>query len=134
MNDVLGSLKRSNYCGKISEEDIGKEVVLMGWVAKRRDLGGVIFVDLRDREGIIQIVMNPTISEEAHEKAKELRNEYVIAVKGMVAKRPAGTENPELKTGNIEVNVTELRILNVSKPPPFPIEEKVDISENIRLK
>jgi len=134
MNDVLGSLKRSNYCGKISEEDIGKEVVLMGWVAKRRDLGGVIFVDLRDREGIIQIVMNPTISEEAHEKAKELRSEYVIAARGMVVKRPAGTENPELKTGNIEVNVTELRILNVSKPPPFPIEEKVDISENIRLK
>jgi aspartyl-tRNA synthetase len=114
--------------------DIGKEVVLMGWVLRRRDHGGVIFVDLRDREGITQVVFNPTVDATVHEKAHVIRNEYVLAVRGKVDPRPEGMINSNLRTGAIEVLVTELKILNPAKTPPFLIEDDVDVSENIKLK
>jgi aspartyl-tRNA synthetase len=106
----------------------------MGWVNRRRDLGGLVFIDLRDREGIAQVVFNPEFSPQAHEKASALRSEYVIAIRGKVVARPAGTENPDLKTGGLEVQVGELRILSESNPPPFPIDEDVEAAENLRLK
>jgi len=108
LGEALGDLKRTCYCGDVGTERIGQEVTLMGWVNRRRDLGGLVFIDLRDRAGIIQVVFNPEFSPQAHEKASALRNEYVIAVKGKVSERPKGTENPELKTGQLEVRVNEL--------------------------
>lgn len=134
MIDLLGDWKRSHYCGALSASDIGREVVLMGWALRRRDHGGLIFVDLRDREGLAQIVFDPERSPEAHGKAEGVRNEFVLAVKGTVAARPAGTVNPALKTGEIEVLVSECRILNRSKPLPFTLDEHVEVAENIRLK
>ncbi len=132
--DSLNGLKRTHDCGTLSEENIGEEVVLMGWVLRRRDHGGVIFVDLRDREGLTQVVFDPQIEESAHKKAHALRSEYCIAVKGKVRRRPEGMENPKLKTGYIEVAVNELRILNPSKTPPFPLDEEGQVSEGLRLK
>ncbi len=132
--DFLGSLKRTCYCGQIADEHLGKEVVLMGWVHRRRDHGGLIFADLRDREGIVQIVFNPEIDKPAYEKAKLIKPEYVLAVKGVITKRPGGTVNKEIKTGLYEVEIKELRILNESKTPPFPVaQEKVDVDETARL-
>jgi aspartyl-tRNA synthetase len=113
---------------------MGQEVCLMGWVQRRRDHGGLIFIDLRDREGIVQLALDPERDPEAHGKADRVRNEYVIAVKGTVSPRPAGTINPKMKTGEVEVEVAELRILNVAKTPPFMVEDGVDVAENIRLK
>jgi aspartyl-tRNA synthetase len=118
----------------VGTHQIGKEITLMGWVHRRRDHGGLIFIDLRDREGLVQVVFNPEVSPIALDKARALRNEYVIAVKGKVAKRPPGTENPELKTGEVEVIVHELYILNESKTPPFEFSERLEIAENVRLK
>ena len=132
--DSLNGLKRTHDCGTLSEENIGEEVVLMGWVLRRRDHGGVIFVDLRDRQGLTQVVFDPQIEESAHKKAHALRSEYCIAVKGKVRRRPEGMENPKLKTGYIEVAVNELRILNPSKTPPFPLDEEGQVSEGLRLK
>jgi aspartyl-tRNA synthetase len=106
----------------------------MGWVLRRRDHGGVIFVDLRDREGITQVVFNPAVDKQVHAKAHSIRNEYVLAVRGKVDPRPDGMVNPNLKTGGIEVLVSELKILNPAKTPPFLIEDNIDVSENIRLK
>ena len=134
MGEALGDLKRTCYCGDVGTERIGQEVTLMGWVNRRRDLGGLVFIDLRDRAGIIQVVFNPEFSPQAHEKASALRNEYVIAVKGKVSERPQGTENPELKTGQLEVRVNELFILSESNPPPFPIDEDAEVAENLRLR
>jgi aspartyl-tRNA synthetase len=108
--------------------------VLMGWVQRRRDHGGVIFVDLRDREGITQVVFNPEVSPEVHEKARAIRSEYVIGVRGNVEKRLQGMTNPKLKTGEIEVFATELKIFNAAETPPFMVEDNLDVSENIRLK
>jgi aspartyl-tRNA synthetase len=130
----MGNLKRTCYCGQVNNQHIGQEVTLMGWVHRRRDLGGLVFIDLRDREGIVQVVFNPEINAAAHEKSASLRSEYVIAVRGKVVPRPLGTENPQLPTGNLEVQAEELRILNESNPPPFPIDEDREIAENIRLK
>jgi aspartyl-tRNA synthetase len=127
-------MRRSHTCGELTRGELGKEVVLMGWVHRRRDHGGVIFVDLRDRFGMTQVVFNPLVSGDVHEKAHALRNEYVIGVRGRVDSRPEGMINPNLGTGEIEVTVTEFRILNSAKTPPFLIEELVDVSENIRLK
>lgn len=132
--ELLGNWRRSRYCGELSEEDIGKQVTLMGWVHRERDHGGLIFIDLRDRTGIIQLVFGPDIDAGAHEKAKKARAEYVIAVKGKVRRRPAGTENPSLKTGNIEVWCSEIKILNEAKVPPFSISEEINIDENLRLR
>ncbi len=131
--DTLGEWKRTHYCAAVSEKDMGKEVVLMGWVQRRRDHGGVIFVDLRDRSGLVQVVFDPSISQESHAKADHLRSEWVIAVKGKVRPRPEGMENPKLKTGYLEVAVTELKVLNTSPPLPFQIEDYVDVGEATRL-
>ena len=121
-------------CDALRADDIGKEVVLMGWVQNRRDHGGVIFVDLRDRQGLTQVVFNPAVSETVHEKAHAIRGEYVLAVRGKVDPRPEGMINPKMATGEIEITVTELKILNTAVTPPFQIEENLDVSESIRLK
>jgi len=134
VGEALGNLKRTCYCGDVRPEDIGREVTLMGWVNRRRDLGGLVFIDLRDRAGIAQIVFNPEVRPEAHKKAAVLRGEYVIAVTGKVVARPQGTVNPELKTGAVEIQVRELKILTESNPPPFPIDEEGEVAENLRLK
>src|SRR3972149_4086855 len=130
----LGDWKRSHYCGELADRDTGNNVTLMGWVQKRRDHGGLVFVGLRDREGLVQIVFNPAVSAASHETAHPIRSEFVLAVKGVVSKRPAGTENPELKTGGIEILVRELKILNESATPPFLIEDETDVAESVRLK
>ncbi len=134
MAEPLGTRKRSHYCGELHAKDVGKEVTLMGWVHSRRDHGGLIFIDLRDREGVTQIAFNPEINAAIHSKAHDLRSEYVIAVKGKVSKRPEGTINPDLKTGEIEVLAEELTILNESKTSPFEISSRHGISEDVRLK
>lgn len=126
--------KRTHTCGDLRENNIGENVVLNGWVANRRDLGGVIFIELRDRYGITQVVFEPSYNSDAHEHAKKLRSEYVISVEGMVRKRPDGTENLELSTGMVDVMVDKLIILNQAETPPFPIDDNVDASEDIRLK
>jgi aspartyl-tRNA synthetase len=118
----------------LRETDIGKTVVLMGWVQRRRDHGGVIFVDFRDREGLTQVVFNPETSPGVHDKAQAIRNEYVLAVSGEVAARPPDMINPKMATGAIEIMVRELKILNTAETPPFQIEDRVDTSEPIRLK
>src|SRR5210317_978301 len=127
-------MRRTHSCCELGAEDIGKEVVLMGWVLRRRDHGGVIFVDLRDREGLTQVVFNPVVDPIVHEKAHAIRNEFVLAVRGKVDPRPDGMINPNLRTGEIEVLVTELKILNQAKTPPFLIEDDIEVSETIRLK
>jgi aspartyl-tRNA synthetase len=134
LGEALGDLKRTCYCGDVGPERAGQEITLMGWVGRRRDLGGLIFIDLRDRAGIVQVVFNPEFSKEAHEKASLLRNEYVIAVKGKAVPRPKGTENPDLKTGQLEVQAGELVILSESNPLPFPVDEDGEVAENLRLK
>jgi len=134
MIDLLGDLKRTGYCGDLNKKDVNREVTLLGWVQRRRDLGGLIFIELRDRRGIVQVVFNPEVSSGAHEKAQSLRSEYVIAVIGTVAERPKGTANPKLRTGEIEVLAKELKILNVAKTPPFPIEDEAEVAEETRLK
>nr|WP_263313086.1 aspartate--tRNA ligase [Mammaliicoccus sp. Marseille-Q6498] len=126
--------KRTTYCGAITEEHIGQTVTLNGWVQKRRDLGGLIFIDLRDREGIVQIVFNPDFSEEALQIAEKVRSEYVIQVKGLVSKRDEKTVNELIKTGQIEIQVSDIQILNESETPPFSITDMNDIDENVRLK
>jgi len=126
--------KRTHYCGELRTAQAGETVVLMGWAHRRRDHGGVIFIDLRDRDGITQVVFNPEVSPEAHEEAHKIRSEYVLAVKGVVRNRLAGMENPNLPTGAIEVMAEELEILNESKTPPFVLDDDADISETIRLK
>jgi aspartyl-tRNA synthetase len=132
--DLLGEMRRTHHCNQLGIEDTDKEVVLMGWVQRRRDHGGVIFVDLRDRMGLTQVVFNPAIHEQVHAKAHVIRNEYVLGVRGRVAPRPEGMRNPNLTTGAIEVIVEELRILNSAETPPFPIEEDVAVTEAVRLK
>jgi aspartyl-tRNA synthetase len=133
--DSLAGLKRTHTCGVLRAADEGREVVLMGWVQRRRDHGGLLFVDLRDREGITQVVFNPEINLEVHTKAGVLRDEYVLAVRGLVNLRPPDMVNPQLETGEIEVVVEELRLLNSSKTPPFELEDfRVDTSEALRLK
>jgi aspartyl-tRNA synthetase len=125
---------RTNTCGDLRESNIGQKVVLNGWVDTRRDLGGVIFIDLRDRYGITQIVFEPHYNEKAHHIGKELRSEYVVSVEGTVRRRPEGTENPELETGLIDVMVDNLLILNEAITPPFQIQDNIESSEDIRLK
>lgn len=127
-------LKRTNTCGELRREHIGKTVLLNGWVDSRRDLGGVIFIDLRDRYGITQIVFAPQHNEELYRRAHILRGEYVIAVKGVVELRPEGTYNPNIPTGEVDVIVHELEILNKSETPPFQILDRVDVSEDLRLR
>lgn len=134
MAETMRGWKRSHTCGELRVEHIGQCVVLMGWVARRRDHGGVIFVDVRDRYGLTQVVFNPSHSVEVHRKAEHLRNEFVIAVRGTVEARPEGMVNPNLATGAIEVNADKLRVLNEAKTPPFPIEERCEVNEELRLR
>ncbi len=129
----MGSLVRSHSCNALGKENIGENVTLMGWVLRRRDHGGVIFIDLRDREGITQIVFNPEVNPETHAKAHQLRSEWVLAIEGKVEARPGEMANPKLATGEIEILVSELRILNTSETPPFPLDEDVEVGDNLRL-
>ena len=133
-SDQWGDWKRSCYCGEPRAAAVGKEMTLVGWVHSRRDHGGVIFVDLRDRSGICQIVFRPEVDPASHEKAKQIRSEDVIAVRGTLAKRSAETINEDLATGEVELVCHELRLLNASAVPPFIIEDETDASENTRLK
>ncbi len=133
-SDQLGDWKRSCYCGDARADAVGNELTLAGWVHSRRDHGGVIFVDLRDRSGLCQVVFNPASDPMSHEKAKQLRSEDVIAVRGVLAKRSAETINPDLATGEVELKSRELRLLNASAVPPFVIEDETDATENTRLK
>jgi len=132
--DFLGDLRRTHSCGALRESDQGKSVVLMGWVHRRRDHGGVIFVDLRDREGLTQVVFHEDVDPTVHNRAELVRPEYVIAVEGQVAPRGPGAVNPNLATGAVEVVASGIRILNESRTPPFPIEDDVAVSEDTRLK
>ncbi|MCR2820501.1 aspartate--tRNA ligase [Lederbergia panacisoli] len=125
---------RTHYCGEITDKSIGESVILKGWVQRRRDLGGLIFIDLRDRTGIVQIVFNPEISRQALAIAEKVRNEYVVDVRGTVVARDIGTINENLKTGKIEIVVSEVNIINESKTPPFMIENNSEAAEDIRLK
>jgi aspartyl-tRNA synthetase len=131
--ESMGALRRTHTCNDLNLSQLDQETILMGWVLRRRDHGGVIFVDLRDRWGITQVVFNPEINEAVHAKAHQLRSEWVIAVRGKVVNRPASMENPKLNTGAIEVFVDELRILNASETPPFPLDEETEVSDTLRL-
>ena len=125
---------RDKGCGEIRETDVGQNVTLCGWVFRWRDHGGLIFIDLRDRSGIVQIVFSPDVSGEIHERAHDLRSEYVLSVAGEIRKRPEGTENPNLPTGLVEIYVSRLEVLNESLTLPFMIEDAADASESLRLK
>lgn len=129
----LGGWSRTGNCGELTAANVGAEVCLMGWVQFRRDHGGLIFVDLRDRAGLTQVVFSPEIAPKAHEKAHILRSEYVLAVKGRVRSRPDGMVNPDLPTGEIEVVAHDWKLLNTSRTPPFAIEDRTDAGENLRL-
>ena len=130
----MGFQQRTNFCGTLRKSDVGNDVILNGWVQKRRDFGGVIFVDLRDRSGLVQVVFNPEINEKAHAIGDKVRSEYVLAVKGQVVERDAETVNPNMATGEIEIRVDEIEIINGAKTPPFFIEDGVDVDEQVRLK
>jgi aspartyl-tRNA synthetase len=132
--DKLGDMRRTHSCGELGAAEVGRDVVLMGWVLRRRDHGGVIFVDLRDREGITQVVFNPEMAPEVHAKAHVIRSEFVLGVRGRVRHRPEGMVNPNLATGAIEILVSELKVLNPAQNPPFLVEDNVDVSEATRLK
>ena len=130
--DFLGNLKRTHYCGALRVSDVGKPAVVLGWVARRRDLGNLLFLDVRDRTGIVQVVFNKETQPEAHDKAEQARSEFVVAVEGNVVQRQKA--NPELATGEVEMNATKLHILNNSKTPPFPIEDQINAAEETRLR
>ena len=132
--DFLGQLRRTHTCGALRAKDAGSRALLMGWVHRRRDLGGVIFIHLRDREGVSQIVFHTDTDAEVHAKAELLRSEYVVAVEGQVALRTPETVNPNLATGEVEIVAEKIWILNESRTPPFPMEDDVDVSEDARLK
>ena len=132
--ETMAGLHRTLMCGEVTEAQNGNEVVLCGWVERRRDHGGLIFVDLRDRTGVVQLVASPDYDEESFHKAEGIRNEYVICVRGTVRERDAQTVNENMPTGKWEVVVYEMRVLNAAKTPPFYIEDNVDVDENIRLK
>jgi len=132
--DPLGDLRRTHRALEVASAPIGSEVVLAGWVHRRRDHGGVVFADLRDRTGLVQVVFRPDASSVAHQRAADLRSEFVVAVRGSVSRRSPETVNPELPTGQVEVVASELRILNTATPPPFPIEEDSGADESVRLR
>jgi aspartyl-tRNA synthetase len=132
--DGLGPLRRSHACGAVSGDQVGGEVVVAGWVHHLRDHGGLIFVDLRDRSGLLQVVFRPDRDPESHRRAEGLHREYVIAVRGRVQRRDPKDVNPNLPTGEIEVEVDELRVLNAATPPPFALEEDAEVDEQVRLR
>jgi len=133
MADLMGDWKRTHTCGDLRASDVGKEVLLMGWVHHRRDHGGLVFVDLRDRYGVTQVVFDPQLADRSHQQSHLIRNEWVLAVKGSVTPRPEGTVNTRIGTGEVEIRCTEVKVLNPSKTPVFPIEDDVDVSEETRL-
>ena len=128
------SMKRSHHCGDLRKADAGKTVTLCGWVSKRRDHGGIIFIDLRDRHGLVQVVIDPAHDSKDFHKAEGVRSEYVLQVTGLVRERSAETVNPHLPTGEVEVVVKDLNVLNPSKTPPFYIQDGIDVDENVRLR
>ncbi|AFC32657.1 AspS [Paenibacillus mucilaginosus 3016] len=130
----MSTMLKTHQCGSLTKANVGETVTLNGWVQRRRDLGGVLFIDLRDRSGLVQIVFNPAFSGEALAVADRARNEYVLAVRGKVVERDAETVNPNLPTGEIEVQITEIEIMNQAKNPPFFIEDGIEIDESLRLK
>src|SRR5690606_17271881 len=131
----LTELDRSCMCGEVRPENMGQEIILKGWAGRRRDHGGVIFIDLRDLTGICQVVLSPEVlAADVFEVAHQLRDEYVLAIKGTVRQRPEGTVNPNLATGQIEVSVTEFEILNTCQTLPFRLDEHSHVSEDTRLK
>jgi aspartyl-tRNA synthetase len=130
--DFLGNLKRTNYCGELRASDAGRDAVVMGWVHRRRDLGQLLFLDVRDRTGIVQVVFNKETQPAAHAKAEQARSEFVVAVEGKVVKREKA--NPEIPTGEIELVASKLHILNNAKTPPFPIEDEINAAEETRLR
>ena len=132
--DFLGDLKRTHSCGSLRKSDAGKTALLMGWVHRRRDLGGVLFIHLRDRDGITQLVFDTSKDSAAHARAQELGSEFVIAVEGTVKERSADTVNANIATGEVEVAVSKIWILNEARTPPFPLEDNVDVKEDVRLK
>ena len=132
--ETMQGMKRTHMCGELTAADEGKTVVLTGWTAKNRLLGGLIFLTLRDRTGIVQISFNDETDREVFKKAERVRSEYVLAVRGKVAKRTKENINPDMKTGEIEVMAEEIRILNESETPPFYIEEGIDTNDALRLK
>ena len=132
--DFLGDLRRTHSCGTLRTSDTGKKALLMGWVHRRRDLGGLIFIHLRDRDGITQLVFDESKNPAAHKRAQELSSEFVVAVEGEVEKRTVDTVNPAIATGEVEVAAGQIWILNESRTPPFPVEDNVDVKEEVRLK
>ena len=132
MLDFLGNLKRTHYCGALRAGDAGRDATIMGWVHRRRDLGNLLFLDVRDRTGIVQVVFNKETQPEAHAKAEQVRSEFVVAVEGKVLQR--GKANPELATGEVEMAASKLHILNTSKTPPFPVEDEINAAEETRLR
>jgi aspartyl-tRNA synthetase len=130
--DFLGNLKRTHYCGALRASDAGRDATIMGWVHRRRDLGNLLFLDVRDRTGIVQVVFNKETQPEAHAKAEQVRSEFVVAVEGKVLQR--GKANPELATGEVEMAALNLHILNSSKTPPFPVEDEINAAEETRLR
>ncbi|MDR1166098.1 MAG: aspartate--tRNA ligase [Deltaproteobacteria bacterium] len=134
MSESQAVLTRDHYCGEINESLLGLEVTIMGWVQHRRDHGGLVFLDMRDRSGLVQTVFNPQEDEETHRKSHDVRSEYVLALRGSVRRRPPDMVNPKLPTGAVEIFIRELTVLNEAKTPPFPVEDEVQASENVRLK
>ncbi|MEW9083147.1 aspartate--tRNA ligase [Caldanaerobacter subterraneus] len=134
MRYQLEGFKRTHMCGELTVDDVGKSVVVMGWVNSRRDHGGLVFIDLRDRTGIVQIVFSEQVSKEVFEKVQSVRSEYVLAVEGEVVKRLPENVNPKIPTGEIEIYAKNLKILSKSETPPFPIEDRSNVSEAVRLK
>lgn len=132
--ETMAGMHRSCGCGRVTEKDCGKELTLAGWVNTRRDHGGLIFIDLRDRSGIVQVVMSPQYGEDAFHKAEDVRSEYVLVIRGIVRERSPETVNPKMQTGKIEVVVSEMRVLNKAKTPPFYVEDGIDVDETVRLK
>ena len=132
--ETMAGMHKSCGCGRVTEKDCGKELTLAGWVNTRRDHGGLIFIDLRDRSGIVQVVMSPQYGEDAFHKAEDVRSEYVLAIRGIVRERSPETVNPKMQTGKIEVVVSEMRVLNKAKTPPFYVEDGIDVDETVRLK
>jgi aspartyl-tRNA synthetase len=132
--DPLGNLRRTHWCGALRAEHCDEPVTLCGWVQRRRDHGGVVFVDLRDRSGLAQVVFKPDSAPEAHARAQDVRGEYVLAVRGVVALRGPDSANPKLPTGEVELVASEVRIVNTATTPPFPVEDEVDVDEAVRLR
>jgi aspartyl-tRNA synthetase len=134
MIESISGLRRTHYCGEINEDLLDSEVVIMGWVQHRRDHGGLVFLDIRDRTGLVQTVFNPETDAETHRKSHDVRSEYVLALKGKVRKRPPDMINPKIPTGTTEIRINELRVLNTAKTPPFVVEDESQISEAMRFK